>query len=274
MADLVDLDELAARAVASPVAHPPDLETLQGRARTRHRRRIAQRVVATSVAVLIVGSLSVRLWTTHARSTHVQTGGSPATSTTIAPPALSPAALAAAVTNALATIAPQRVFHSSSATSELWIDGQSLHQLDRNADGHPTRELAARLTPGVPGAMQSLIIDYVAKTWSMRDLTASADIPLPQLPPPGGHGTQLAADLASGAAVVRANEIVDGRLATRVDTTQPVGVVTSQWFDAETYLPIQSGVPGSVVTYQWLPRSPEVLASLWPSIPLGFTDQS
>lgn len=75
---MLDLDECAARAIASPVADPPEMNEIRRRARRHRRKRNAARVIAATSAVLLVGVGGVAVMRAGSDSSSVEAGNGPA----------------------------------------------------------------------------------------------------------------------------------------------------------------------------------------------------
>jgi hypothetical protein len=166
---------------------------------------------------------------------------------------------------------------SPGAVSTIDLLSQTDVETRVDANGSPTRVFAVRRVAGSPDVHDVLIIDYGSRSWNLRRVASTPQDHAPPIPDPAeALQQQLSDDIAVGRSVVEGSESVDGSKTWRVRTTLPDGTTSTIWIDQETSLPVKQVSPvGSVTyTYNWQARTPDVLASLWPTPPAGFTEVS
>lgn len=160
------------------------------------------------------------------------------------------------------------IVHSSSTTAdsrtEVWLDFTTNSNWWRHEDasGKPRFASGARWDSARTGTVRT--IDYLTRTWSERTFTVPDSLPAPQLPDPA---TALRDQLEHDTIVDQRTEAVDGKAVTVITMDNH----TKIWIDQATGLPLEQVGPAGATTYEWLPRSADQLASLWPPTPPGFT---
>jgi hypothetical protein len=201
------------------------------------------------------------------------------------------AALPSAPTVAAATVAAI----GRATTDSLYIvtvdyaQGRTLYYVD---PAHHAEEMvftnpsgvtqdAYAVRPGSGGRADTRTVDYVRHTWRDRTTSGSESVDTMENP---AHGVALElrngvlstdgpAAESNGTATLTGIEVVDGERAYRVVLALPEGgELATIWLSTTTALPVRSTSPGVTVTYRWhVPRG-DVPASLWPTVPCGFSD--
>jgi hypothetical protein len=180
--------------------------------------------------------------------------------------------------------ADQYVVHTVStidgrSTQDTWADGTGTGSLSAvGPAGAPQR---AYLTTVQGGDLVLLDVDYQAHTWSKSVLPNGlrGDMPAGALGVPYGDPAEIRSQLASGNLSLVGTEQVAGRTADHLrmnltgDDAKQAGA--DLWVDDASYLPMKvSGHKGQyhfTVSFDWLSRSPENLAKIQLTPPVGFT---
>lgn len=239
----------------------PDIDVAEQRGRQLRRRSVTTRgVVALSV---VAGVTAAAIAITN----------QPATHTVEAVPAASAQVIVAHTVAALT--AQDAVLRVTAQTTGLDQRG-TVDSTDQAAEtvyssgGRTTMVVAYRLVS--PGKFEGRMIDFTKRTWSEQSQS-----PLVAIENPGKQIIdQLRQDATvgtNGRVKVIATGVVDGQLADELALLDTNGQNQSgtMWISRATSLPIKSASPDSMESYQWSGPGSVDPASLWPSVPAGFT---
>jgi len=179
---------------------------------------------------------------------------------------------------------------------DTWTDGSDpsfLLEIDYGQDGNVLSESGART---VGENRETVLVDHRARTTSHALVPSTEDSSSGDgTTPAGGTLTpRVGAFTPYGIAeayeqkvlTVKGEEVVDGVQRIRVDEAIPndgnhFAKSRTWWIDMNTYLPVKMTMdtiivgPDSKVTfdYEWIDRTPENLAKLWPSVPQEYQEK-
>ena len=167
--------------------------------------------------------------------------------------------------------------NTDTGDGEVWHDettGAERHTLS-SGDNTPLFDVGFAVIPGPDDepSTSALIreVDYCFSDYS--------DTEQPWLPV-GTEAQQIRDQLADGTLVASGTEVVDGRELIRLLQPVPEGMPedtdAAVYVDPDTYRPLLQRIyPGTeyetIVTIEYLPRTPENLSLLVPTVPAGFT---